>query len=411
MPLRERLVRVLHDAARERPARPSRREVLALLAASFGSRALDRLLAATQRDSAADCPNPFAEGHFVGLVPFSGADRSPPYHTLIGRGLDARLVTDLSALSPDALVTPNERFFIRTAAPDRLEASPSWRIRVTGLVRHSIDLTIEALERDVETAGPYLIECAGNSDPANFGLMSAARWTGVPLVRVLERAGPLKSATQVRVTGFDEHSSPSWSSQPGASWVFPLDAVLSSRALLATGMNDEPLSPHHGAPVRLVVPGWYGCASVKWVTEIALVDDREPATAHMQEFATRTHQDGVPQLARAFKPATMDLAAMPVRVEKWIVAGRALYQIVGIVWGGRRPVDRLLIRFNVGDPWQPVRVCPPPVTTDTWTLWTYAWRPPRVGRYRIVLKAEDPSVRTTRLDVYFYAREIWIDEV
>lgn len=388
----------------------SRRDVLAWLGAALGSRFVEALLAAA-RQPGDPCPNPFAGGHFVGPVRFSGADLGPPFHTLLGEGLDARRYTDLGMLSPETLITPNDRFFVRTAAPLGLEKRQPWRIRVTGLVDTPFAIELDELARDIETEGPYLLECAGNNDPSNFGLMSAARWSGMPLIRVLERARPLKQATQVRISGVDDHPVPSRTSLPGASWVFPLEALRDSRALLATHMNEEPLPRHHGAPVRLVVPRWYGCACIKWVDEIAFVDDKEPATPQMREFASRTHQDGLPVLAREFRPATMDLAAMPVRVEKWIVRDRALYRIVGIVWGGERPVDRLLIRFNVDEPWQPVRICPPPTTTDTWTLWTYPWRPAYVGRYRIVLKAEDPTVRTTRLDLYFYAREIWIDEV
>jgi len=111
-------------------------------------------------------------------------------------------------------------------------------------------------------------------------------------------------------------------------------------------MNGQPLSRDHGAPVRLIMPGWYGCTSIKWVNAITFVDENFLATSQMQEFAARTHQQGVPKLARDYRPAIIDQAAMPIRVEKWFVDGRIKYRVLGILWGGSRLVKALEIRFN-----------------------------------------------------------------
>ena len=111
----------------------------------------------------------------------------------------------------------------------------------------------------------------------------------------------------------------------------------------------------HGFPVRLIAPGWYGCANAKWVDAITFVDDDTVATRQMREFAGRTHQQDTPSLARDFAPATMDLAAMPVRVEKQRIGGRLGYRIVGIAWGGDRRIDRLQIRLGMGAPATPIR--------------------------------------------------------
>src|SRR5262249_34136557 len=177
--------------------------------------------------------------------------------------------------------------------------------------------------------GVHLVECSGNSRALRFGLISAARWTGVPLDRVVERLRPQPRATQLLVSGFDDHSVLDAASVPGASWIFPLDELRG--AFLATEMDGQPLRPEHGFPVRLVVPGWYGCAAIKRGNEIALVDAGAPATSQMHEFAGRTHQDPVgprdaermregqrpegPPLAKDFQPATVDPAAVPIRVE------------------------------------------------------------------------------------------------
>ncbi|HXH05181.1 MAG TPA: molybdopterin-dependent oxidoreductase [Vicinamibacterales bacterium] len=360
---------------------------------------------------AAACADPFAGGRIAGRVPFAGAETNPPFHELIGLGLDARRYTDLSDLAPDRLVTPTARFFVRTSRPDGLQADEAWRIAIDGLVARPLELALRDLEPLTETIGPLVLECAGNNDPRNFGLMSAATWTGAPVLRLIERARPLPRATRLLVTGADEHRGPAESSLPGASWIFSLDELAAANALLATGMNGERLPPDHGRPVRLLVPGWYGCTAIKWVTRLTLVDDEAPATLQMKEFAARTHQDGVPVLARDYRPAAMELAAFPIRVEKWLVGGRLQYRVIGIVWGGRTAVDRLRIRFRVSEPFREIDLCPPPSNPLMWALWSCPWRPAEPGPYDIVLKPADPSVPARRLDMYFYARRVWIDEV
>ena len=143
----------------------------------------------------------------------------------------------------------------------------------------------------------------------------------------------------------------------------------------------------------------------------------------MQEFAASTHQpstrgdralaqaQGHRRCARDFIPAVIDTAAMPVRVEKWIVDGHVAYRITGIIWGGATPTNALSIRFKSNLPWTPVDDCPLPASTLTWSLWSHTWRPDAPGRYQIVLRVDDPSIRTRRLDLFFYVREIQIDEV
>lgn len=357
------------------------------------------------------CPDPFATGRYLDAVPFSGADRNPPFHRLIDAGLDARLYTDLSALTPEALVTPTNRFFVRTGFPDLLDPRAPWSIRVSGLVKQPLTLSLRDLEALARPAGPFVTECAGNNDPANFGLISAARWSGAPIADVLKKTPPLPRATRVMISGFDRHSRTAASSLPGASWIFTLEQLESAGAILATHMNGEPLRRDHGWPVRLLVPGWYGCACIKWVDEITLVDDTAPVTSQMKEFAARTHQKGVPALAKEYAPASMDLAAVPVRIEKWRVDDRITYRVVGIVWGGTTTATRLRIRFRASEPFQSFEVCPRPATPFQWTLWSYLWRPTAPGQYQIVLKPDDPAVSSWRLDLYFYARQVWIDEV
>ena len=362
-----------------------------------------------------------SSARFLDTVPLGAPGvQAPPFGRLLGAGLDARLFTDLSTLGAQstiksaqstiesaqstiesairnpqsAMLTPADRFYIRTAVPRAAASAPP-----------GVDFT--RLERARVRIGPTLMECAGNADPSNFGLISAATWGGYRMDAMIERLrGPERS--RVLVSGLDDPG-PSRTSVPGASWIFLREEL--ERAVLAVEMNDAPLAPHHGAPMRLVVPGWYGCACIKWVNEIELVADDVPATSQMREFAARTHQDPAARLASDFSPAVIDTAAMPVRVEKWLIDGRIAYRITGIIWGGSTPTNALSIRFRSNQPWVPVDLCPVPASTLTWSLWSHVWRPDARGRYQIVLRVDDPTIRTRRLDIFFYVREIQIDEV
>ena len=176
-------------------------------------------------------------------------------------------------------------------------------------------------------------------------------------------------------------------------------------------MNGQSLRPDHGAPIRLVVPGWYGCSWIKWVNELRIVGADEPTTLQMKEFSLRTHQGRIPALARDYEPPVIDLAATPIRVEKRRVNGRLQYRVIGIVWGGDRPVNQLAIRFSAGETPRPFTLCPTPRSHQTWSLWDYRWEPTSPGVYNIALTAVDPSIRTRRLDVSSCVRRVVIDEV
>ena len=359
-------------------------------------------------------------GELLGTLPFMGtrAFDAPLGRLIGGPGLDARMFTDLSDLDAGRLITPASRIFIRTSAPaDLTPRLAQWKI-----VAGPVTIPAAALRSAARPMGEHLIECSGNTDPQNFGLMSAAAWDGVPLADIVARMHPtrLRSSSYggqaakdwgVRVSGLDDESAASRQSVAGASWVFPLDTLERLGAFLAVRMNGEPLPPDHGAPVRLVVPGWYGCTWIKWVNDIALVGRDEPATSQMREFAGRTHQTGTPERARDYEPASIDLAATPIRIEKRRLDGRTHYRVVGIIWGGDRTTDRLMIRFSPNEPFQSFDICPPQRTHRTWSLWEYRWTPERPGVYDIVLKAADPRIRTRRLDVYFYSRRVRVHDV
>ena len=339
----------------------------------------------------------------IGTVPFEDEGRAP-LDTPVGEELDGRQYTDLSRLSRDRLITPTAQFYIRTRVSRLLDAGKPWTIRAG-----SKSISLNDLKAQARPRGTHLMECAGNTRAVSFGMISVADWDGVPLAPLLERLG-FDPTARILVSGFDEYSAqPKTPSIPGASWIFSRQDINLAGAFLATAMNGQPLTPDHGAPVRLVLPGWYGCACIKWVNEIAPIDEAADATSQMREYAARTHQHGMPARAIDYQPATIDPAAMPVRIEKWRSGAKLQYKVVGIVWGGPQPADKLLIRYGPDEPYVPVEHVES--AQGSWGLWTQIWTPARPGTYRIRLRLADASVRTRRLDDGFYVRQVRIDEV
>jgi DMSO/TMAO reductase YedYZ molybdopterin-dependent catalytic subunit len=327
-----------------------------------------------------------------------------------GAELDGRLYTDLASLSLDDRATPTEKFYIRTRASELLPDRKLWRVHVDGHVDKPWSRTIAELKRAAKPIGLHLMECAGNVPQAHFGLLSVASWAGVPVSELLENSGARPPGSRVLITGFDQYATKSRTSVPGASWIFTLKELKAAQAFLATEMNDQPLTEDHGAPIRLVVPGWYGCTCIKWVERITFVGESAEPTSQMQEYAGRTHQRGLPALARDFQPAMIDPAAMPVRIEKWVVGEKIKYRVVGIAWGGTTPVKSLMIRFNPEEDYVPVDQFDQS-KNDPWTFWTQAWSPKEPGKYSIRLAIKDPGVHTRRLETGYYVRTVEISEV
>ena len=353
-----------------------------------------------------------------------------PAGVKLGRGRNARQYADLAGLLPEGpvdldqvekLVHSNAQFYIRTETPDLLDVSKVDRIGYDGLVAKPGALPVReifAMERDI---GVAMLECAGNDRFSRFRLMSAAHWSGVRCADLFERIALRAPATHVHVTGHDRrriNEPPALfavRSDPGASWIFSFDQLARQGAFFATRMNGERLTPDHGYPVRLVVPGWYGCASIKWVRRLTFLkpDEKTRATSQMVEFADRTHQQGAPSYYLSYVPPEVDVAAAPIRVEKWRDAAGALsYRIIGLLWGGIEVNDpdlRITIRDRRGG--RPA-VDRAPVERAkrknplSWQLWSYRWRPGGPGRWKVDLSVNSASVKTRRLDVHHYRQVI-----
>ena len=325
-----------------------------------------------------------------------------------------RLVVDLAGITKGTRITPNDEFFIRTRYPDLFVAPDHWEIEIGGAVERTGRLSLDELVGDVSPMGVQLLECSGNSKFRKFGLLSAAEWSGIPMMHVMDlcrsRFGVRPEATRLVVEGVDEHSDFATKRVQGASWIFGLSELEAAGAYLATEMNGRPLPRDHGAPVRLIMPNWYGCSNIKWVRALRFVDEDAPSTAQMREFASRTHQQGVPELAREFRPATMDFSAIVTRVTRTHRGEDLVYRLSGITWGGTTRVDELRIRFEDGGDSQRIDRFDHDQPSG-FSFWEHEWRPGRPGRYAIGLSVGDPAVPTIRLDAGRYVRQVDIDEI
>jgi DMSO/TMAO reductase YedYZ molybdopterin-dependent catalytic subunit len=265
--------------------------------------------------------------------------------------------TSLPALI-GGVVMPNARFYVRNhfQIPD-LDAT-TWRLDVGGLVDRPLRLSLADLGRLPSSTLPVTLECAGNGraamDPPvpgeqwRLGAVSTAEWTGVPLTEVLDRAGVRPGARAVVFRGAD---SGTVDGEPGTLRFergLSLDDVRDGEALLAYAMNGEPLPVAHGFPVRLVVPGWYAVASVKWLTQIDVID--RPFAGYYQEARYQYEWEGDGGIER--EPVRLQqVRALVTQPRPGNVVPGGELVVRGVAWSGAAPVAR--VDVSIGDgPWQ-----------------------------------------------------------
>src|SRR5437870_1711860 len=200
--------------------------------------------------------------------------KAPPYpgksHDLISLGDGLNFSAPLAQVS--GTVVPNPLFFLRSNNPPPRLASHEWRLRIDGRVKRPLTLDLAGLRALPSQTQEVWLECAGNSrrrfDPPGEGnqwddqAVSNALFTGVSLRTILERAGVESDAVEVVATGGDADS---------FQRALPLETAMQPAVLLAYEMNGEPIPPPNGGPVRLIIPGWAGIASVKWPVRMELV--------------------------------------------------------------------------------------------------------------------------------------------
>jgi DMSO/TMAO reductase YedYZ molybdopterin-dependent catalytic subunit len=304
-------------------------------------------------------------------------------------------------------LTPTERFYVRNHfAVPALDAR-TWRLRVGGAVRQTLELTYEELRRMPARTVTATLECAGNGraflTPAargvawQLGAVSNAEWTGVPLAAVLERAGVRDGAMEVVLEGADRGPAPNEPTLGTIAFArsLPLARARQQDVLLAYRMNRTDLPAAHGFPARAVVPGWYGMASVKWLTQLIVTD--RPFTGFWQtlDYTIFERRHGLPVLTPVTEMQVKAQVARPRAGE--VLSANAAYRIHGAAWAGGSPVSRVEVSTD-GRTWAPARLLGQPVD-DAWRFWEYPWRTPaQAGRVRIMARATDGRSRTQPLE-------------
>jgi DMSO/TMAO reductase YedYZ molybdopterin-dependent catalytic subunit/rhodanese-related sulfurtransferase/glyoxylase-like metal-dependent hydrolase (beta-lactamase superfamily II) len=265
--------------------------------------------------------------------------------------------TSLRALI-GGVVMPNARFYVRNHFQAPTIDASTWRLEVKGLVERPLQLSLRDLFRMPSETCVVTLECAGNGryslDPCvageawRLGAVSTAEWTGVPLVDVLDRAGALPGAREVVFRGADRGGVEGRAGTINFERSLPLDIAGSGDALLAYAMNGDALPLQHGYPLRLVVPGWYGMASVKWLAAIELVDRPFEGYFQAEKYCYETDATHEPVTLQRVRALITD-PADGEEVSSGDIAIR------GVAWSGAAPIVKVVVSINDG-PWQQARL-------------------------------------------------------
>ncbi|VXB63667.1 putative Sulfite oxidase [Microbacterium sp. 8M] len=273
----------------------------------------------------------------------------------------------VDGLSP--LITPNADFYRIDTALVVPQVDPTrWRLRIHGLVAHEVTLTWDELLALPLVEAPATLSCVSNE--VGGDLIGNAMWLGYPIRELLAKARPAADADMVLSTSAD-----------GFTAGTPLDALTDDRnALLAIGMNGEPLPVEHGFPVRMVVPGLYGYVSAtKWVTDLEVTRfDRATAYWTSRGWSARG-------------PIKLESRIDVPRSGRTVPAGDTV--IAGIAWQPHVGVSAVEVQVD-GGPWQRAELAPA-ISADTWVQWRLHWRA-TAGQHTIRCRATsaDGTVQT-----------------
>jgi DMSO/TMAO reductase YedYZ molybdopterin-dependent catalytic subunit len=321
--------------------------------------------------------------------------------TKVGRPYDAE--TPAEAFS--SWLTPNDQFFVRShfgpPAADRIDPA-SWRLAIKGLVARELSLSLDDLAR-FETAGvTAVVQCSGNGRAFyrpraagvqwRKGAVGNARWTGVRLRDVLAKAGVQAKAKHLHLLGADRPVLPA---TPLFLRSIPIEKALHPDTILALRMNGEPLPLLHGAPLRLIAPGWMADACVKWLTDLTLGETEAPGY-YMQtayRYPARPVQPGETIDLKDLRPVeamiVKSLIANPS--DGAVVNGGALVQ--GVAWTGEGRIVSVEVSADEGRTWFKARLTGDDVPY-AWRMWELEWRAPRPGSYVLLCRATDDRGQT-----------------
>jgi DMSO/TMAO reductase YedYZ molybdopterin-dependent catalytic subunit len=302
----------------------------------------------------------------------------------------------------DSFLTPTELFYIRSHFPAPKLELASYQLRIDGAVRNPFSLSYQELRDMPSETRVATLECAGNSrvflvpqvEGAQWelGAVGNAEWTGVPLRALLERAGMEEEACEIVLEGAD-HGTPKEPPVPPVPISYarslPKNKAIQREVLIAYQMNGRDLPQDHGYPVRAIVPGHYGMASVKWLTRIHPV--REPFQGYWQtsDYGYWDYLDAKP-VRRALGEIKLKSEIARPRVYETL-AGNQVYTVFGAAWAGESEVSEIAVSTDGGRSWVEAEFLDP-VQRYAWRRWKFDWLTPKQpGKYALLARAKDAN--------------------
>jgi DMSO/TMAO reductase YedYZ molybdopterin-dependent catalytic subunit len=295
----------------------------------------------------------------------------------------------------DGLITPKDQFFaVQHFGRPEIDAA-TFRLKITGMVNKPKEFTVADLRsmRPTELVAGY--ECSGNSPRSVQGLSSNGRWTGVRLSSLLKEAGVQPRAREVVFFGADRgvqdivfrQQTFKLEQQFGRS--ITLENAMKPEPLVVYALNGDPLTREHGFPVRLLMPGWYGVANVKWLEEIHLQEGRYLGNYQARWYRSLRGEGGTgeesdPKVRWVETEVTrMQLKSVIARVRK---TGGS-HQVLGFVLNDGTPLKSVEVQID-GGPWHAATL-DPANTKYSWKLFTYKWDGATPGEHTLVSRATD----------------------
>ena len=274
-----------------------------------------------------------------------------------------------------------------------------WRLEIDGLVDKPLLLSLDDLRSRPAVEVTSTMECAGNgrahiephvfSQPWLLEAVGNARWKGVALAPLLEEAGVREGAVEVLFEGLDRGVEGEEVQSYARS--LPLQEAMREDVLLAYEVNGAPLPPQHGFPLRLLVPGWYGMTSVKWLGRILLLDAPFDGYQMRHSYRLRQEEDEVGEpLARMQVRALMVPPGIPEFRTRERTVTRGECVIEGRAWSGEAEVSGVEVSTDGGETWSEAEVAPRVGGRWAWRGWRFSWNA-EPGEYELCCRARDEA--------------------
>jgi sulfane dehydrogenase subunit SoxC len=275
----------------------------------------------------------------------------------------------------------------------------TWRLEIDGLVERALTLSLEELRTLPAHEVAVTMECAGNgrarmdphvvSQPWLHEAVATAVWRGIPVAAVLDQAVVSESATDVLFTGLDRGVE--GGEEQAYARSLPLEEAGRDDVLLAYEVNGVPLPPQHGFPLRLVVPGWYGMTSVKWLDRITLLDAPHPGYQMTHSYRLRREEDeeGLP-IERIQVRALMVPPGIPDFLTRTRIVEPGACVLHGRAWSGVTEVTGVDVSTDGGTTWVEAELGPSTLGQWAWRAWRLVWGA-EPGEYELCCRARDAA--------------------